>query len=188
MSEKIANRLNWWLPFYGSLGAAIVLLPKMILGNEIGTFLGTAVIAAIVGLVLLVVLFRTIRRQSMAALSMVAVFGAASWLLFRVSDDVRTTGRWFIQSGRYKTEILAQPNSTNGELKHAEWDGWGFAGAGDTVVYLVFDPNDSLAAAAKSHSPGKYSGIPCEVPNVRRLENHWYTVLFYTDTDWNHCG
>jgi len=187
MSEKTADRFNWWLPFYGSFGAAIVFLPKMILGNEIGTFLWTALIAAIVGLALLVVLFLTIRHQSIAALSMVAVFGAVSWLLFRVSDDVRTTGRWLIQSGRYKTEILAQPNSTNGELKHAEWDGWGFAGA-DTVVYLVFDPNDSLAAAAKGNSPGKYSGIPCEVPNVRRLENHWYTVLFYTDTDWNHCS
>lgn len=128
MSEKIANRFNWWLPFYGSLGAAVVVLPRMILGNDIGTFLGMAVIAAIVGLILLVILFRTIRRQTMAALSMVAVFGAASWLLFRVSDDVHTTGRWLIQSGRYKTEILAQPNPANGELKHAEWDGWGFAG------------------------------------------------------------
>jgi len=124
MSQKTANRFNWWLPFYGSLGAVIVLLPKMILGNDIGTFLGTAVIAAIVGLILLVVLFRTIRRQSIAVLSMVAVFGGASWLLFRVSDDVRTTGRWLIQSGRYKTEIRVQTNSTNGELKHVEWDGW----------------------------------------------------------------
>lgn len=160
----------------------------MILGNDIGTFLVTAIIAAIVGLILFVVLFRTIRRQSIAALSMIFVFGAASWLLFRVSDDVRTDGRWLIRSGRYKAAILSQPNPTNGELKHAEWDGWGFAASGDTVVYLVFDPKDSLAVAAKSRSPGKYSGIPCEVPSVRRLENHWYTVLFYTDTDWNHCS
>ena len=178
MGDKTANPFNWWLPFYGSLGAAIVLLPKMILGNDIGTFLETAIIAATVGLILFVVFFRTIRRQSVAA----------SWLLFSVSDDIRTDGRWLIRSGRYKAAILSQPNSTNGELKHAEWDGWGFAGSGDTVVYLVFDPKDSLAAAAKSRSPGKYSGIPCEVPSVRRLENHWYTVLFYTDTDWNHCS
>jgi hypothetical protein len=187
MSKKTVSRPAWWLPLYGLLGAAIVVLPQMILGNGIGTFLGTAVIAAIVGLVLLVVLLRTIRRQTIAALSMAVVFGATSWLLFKVSDDVRTTGRWFIQSGRYKAEILAQPTSMNGELKHAEWDGWGFAGA-DTTVYLVFDPDDSLAAAARSRSPGKYNGIPCEVPSVRRLENHWYTVLFYTDTDWNHCS
>jgi hypothetical protein len=188
MSERTANRFNWWLPFYGLLGAAIVLLPKMVLGNDIGTFLATALVAAIVGVILFVILLRTVRRQSAAALSMVVVFGAASWLLFRVSDDVRTTGRWLIESRKYKAAILAQPDPANGELKHAEWDGWGFAGSGDTTVYLVFDPSDSLAAAAKSRSAGKYKGIPCEVPHVRRLENRWYTVLFYTDTDWNHCS
>ena len=188
MSEKAANRFNWWLPFYGSSGAAIVVLPQMVLGNDIGTFLGTALIGAIVSVILFVILLRTVRRQSMAALSMVVVFGALSWLLFKVSDDVRTTGRWLIQSRKYKAEILAKPTPANGELRHAEWDRWGFAGSGGTVVYLVFDPNNSLAAAAKSHSPGKYGGIPCEVLAVRRLENHWYTVLFYTDTDWNYCS
>jgi len=169
------------------LGAAVVLLPKMVLGNDIGTFLATALVAAIVGVILFVILFRTVRRQSVAALSMVVVFGAVSWVLFKVSDDVRTTGRWLIESHKYKAEILVQPDPANGELKHAEWDGWGFAGS-DTTVYLVFDPNDSLTAAAKSGSAGKYKGIPCEVPEVRRLENRWYTVLFYTDTDWNHCS
>jgi len=73
MGEKTADRFNWCFHFYGSFGAAIVFLPKMILGNEIGTFLWTALIAAIVGLALLVVLFLTIRHQSIAALSMVAV-------------------------------------------------------------------------------------------------------------------
>jgi hypothetical protein len=160
----------------------------MFLGNDIGAFLWMAAISAIVGLILLVVIFRTIRRQRIAALLMLVVFFAASWLLFRVSDEVRTAGRWFLQSGRYKAEILAQHEPKNGELKHAEWDGWGFGGVGDTVVYVVFDPDDSLAVAAKSHSPGKYSGIPCQVPKVRCLESHWYTVLFYTDTDWGHCS
>lgn len=166
----------------------MIFVPKIIFGNDIGTFLVTAVAAIIVSLTFLIVLFRTIRRQSVGLLSMIAVFCVVSWLLFRVSDDVRTTGRWLIHSKRYKAEIFAQPNSTNGELKHVEWDGWGFAGAGDTTVYLVFDPNDSLALAAKSRSPGKFSGIPCEVPSVRRLESHWYVVVFYTDTVWDHCS
>jgi hypothetical protein len=47
MSEKIVSRFNWWLPFYGALGTAIVVLPQMILGNGIETSLATAVIAAI---------------------------------------------------------------------------------------------------------------------------------------------
>ena len=91
-------------------------------------------------------------------------------------------------SNDYKAEVLAQPSSTGASLKHVEWDGWGFVGSGDTVVYLVFDPNDSLAGAARTGSPGKFSGLPCEVLRVRRLENHWYTALFYTDTNWEHCG
>jgi hypothetical protein len=188
MTERKNNRFNWRLSLYSSLGAAIIFLPKMVFGNDIGTFLMTAIIAVIVSLVLLVILFRTVRRQAAAALTMAAVFCVASWLLFRVSDDVRTTGRWLIHSRSYKADVLAQPDSSNGGLKHVEWDGWGFPGAGDTVVYLVFDPDDSLALAAGSHSPGKFSGIPCEVPNVRHLEDHWYTVLFYTDTTWDHCS
>src|ERR1700735_3317046 len=85
----------------------------------------------------------------------------------------------FLSRG-YKSRVL--PQVPNEQLKHVEWDGWGFAGAGDTTEFLVFDPADSLAGAAKNHSSGRFSGIPCEVPEVRRLESEWYTVRFYTDT------
>lgn len=190
MGERAANPPRWWLPFCGCAGAAIVVLPSLVLGNGMETFLVTVAIGAIIGLTVFVVLFRSVRRQSTAALPvilMAAVFCAGSWLLFKSSDDVRTTGRWLLQSGRYKAAILAQPDPINRELKHAEWDGWGFAGQ-ETTVYVVFDPNDSLRGAAESHSPGKYAGIPCEVYNVRRLENRWYRVRFYTNTDWNNCS
>jgi len=33
----------------------------------------------------------------------------------------------------------------------------------DTVVYLVFDPNDTLAAVPKDRPPGKFGGHPCAV-------------------------
>jgi hypothetical protein len=91
--------------------------------------------------------------------------------------------RWMLWSHSYKAEVLAQPNSANEELKHIEWDGWGWAGM-DTTVYLVFDPTDALSQAASSRQPGKYSGIPCEVFLVRRLESRWYTVWFYTNYEW----
>jgi hypothetical protein len=91
--------------------------------------------------------------------------------------------RWLVWSRFYKAEVLAQPNSANEELKHIEWDGWGWATM-DTTVYLVFDPTDSLSQAARNRQPGKYSGIPCEVFLVRRLESHWYTVWFYTNYEW----
>jgi len=96
---------------------------------------------------------------------------------------VRTAARWLVRSHHYKAQVLAQPASASGELKHIEWDGWGWAGQ-DTTLYLVFDPTDSLSAAAKNRSPGKFSGIPCEVFRVRRLESHWYTAQFYTNEFW----
>src|ERR1700720_3878037 len=96
---------------------------------------------------------------------------------------VVNTARWLIFSHRYKSRVLAQAASADGELRHIEWDGWGWAGQ-DTTVYLVFDPTDSLSAAASSHKPGKFNGIPCEVFLVRRMEREWYTVQFYTDEFW----
>jgi hypothetical protein len=78
---------------------------------------------------------------------------------------------------------LGQPTEPTRDLKHIQWDGWGWGG-NNTVVYLVFDP---LAHGATSGSAGNYPGIPCEIYRVRRLESQSYTVQFYTDSDWNHC-
>lgn len=99
----------------------------------------------------------------------------------------RWQARWLFSSAKYKAEVLAQPPEKNGALRHSEWDGWGWAGQ-DTTVYLVFDPNNTLAQAARVNRPGRYPGIPCEVPSVRKLASRWYTVLFYTNTDWSHCS
>jgi hypothetical protein len=93
------------------------------------------------------------------------------------------SARWLIWSRSYKSAVLSQPDSENGYLKHVEWDYWGWSGQ-ETEVYVVFDPMDSLFQAASTHKPSKYSGIPCEVFRVRRLESHWYTVQFYTDEGW----
>jgi hypothetical protein len=100
---------------------------------------------------------------------------------------VRTTVKWLVWSRGYKSQVLSQPVSATGELKHIEWDGWGMAGQ-DTTVFLVFDPTDSLSAAAKSHRSGKFSGIPCEVFRVHRLESQWYTAQFYTNDYWDYCN
>ena len=183
------NRFNLWLPFCAAIGAFIAFLPAVIYRYDMGEILYFFVIAPIVSLILFVIAVLKKRRQRLSVLSMLAVYCAISCGLFVKSYDIRTASRWFLWSKRYKAEVLSQPRSANGELRHIEWDGWGFPGAGDTVVYLVFDPSDSLSAAMiKSHSPGKFSGIPCEVYRVRRLENYWYSVVFYTDTDWGHCS
>ncbi len=82
---------------------------------------------------------------------------------------------------------MAQPLPSDGQLRHIEWDVWGFAGQYN-VTYLVFDPFDALAAAAGDGASGKFPGIRCEVASVHRLESHWYMVRFYTNTAWTFCG
>ena len=117
---------------------------------------------------------------ALALAASLAITASVAWQFY----SIRSATKWFIWSPRYKREVLAQSGRTVGELKHIEWDGWGFPGAGDTTVYLVYDPTDSLSAAAKSHQPGKFVGIPCTVPLVSRLESQWYAVRFYTDEWW----
>jgi hypothetical protein len=113
---------------------------------------------------------------------------AGSFLLRGMSPQPRPVqyARWLFDSGEYKRLVLAQPPGPAKSLKHTEWDGWGWGG-NDTTVYLVFDPDNALEPAARGGSAGKYPGIPCEVYRVRRLESHWYTVQFYTGTDWSNC-
>jgi hypothetical protein len=110
------------------------------------------------------------RRRCLSILSMLAIHWAISVPLVKNYSAVRDSARWLVWSRDYKVKVVAQPTSANGELQHIEWDGWGWAGQ-DTVVFLVFDPTDSRAAAA-SHQPGKFSGIPCEVYLLRRPESH----------------
>ena len=111
-----------------------------------------------------------------------------SGLIFGHFSEVRDASRWLLQSTKYKASVLALPVPPNGDFRHVEWEGWGFAGAGDTTVYLVADPSDSLSKPAKNHLKGRFGGISCPVYRVRRLEKDWYTVAFYTDTAWGQCG
>jgi hypothetical protein len=182
------DRFNWWLPFFAAVGALILFVPIITtLGYDGGEFLYVLLVVPVVSISLLTLAFFRRKRSRLAILSMLVVFWASSWGLSKNALGVRSDARWLLRSKDYRAKVLAQPAPTNGELRHIEWDGWGGFGAGNTDLYLVFDPNDSLSTAAKSHSPGRYSGIPCEVYRVRRLESHYYTVLFYTDTDWNSC-
>lgn len=185
------DRFNWHLPLYAAVGALVALLPELIHGADFWGILGFFVIIPIlsfVGLVAIAAVIRGQPRRSLAIVSAMVAFCAVVGVLEGYEFKTRNEVRWLFKSKDYKAQVLAQSVPANGELKHIEWDGWGFPGAGDSVVYLVFDPNDSLAAAASSRRPGKFNRIPCEVPEVRRLERNWYTVLFYTDTSWGHCG
>jgi energy-coupling factor transporter transmembrane protein EcfT len=157
-----------------------IVLSLTLASSDLGALLcfGIALVAA-----LLLFAFGVAKkgRQRFASLLVVMVYVFAATLLMSNYSLVRDHVRWLFLSGDYKARVLAQPPGE--ELKHTEWDGWGFAGA-DTTVFLVSDPTDSLAVAAGSLPPVKARGLPCEVVRVRRLARQWYAVLFYTDTYW----
>jgi hypothetical protein len=182
---------NWWLPFYAAVGALILLLPLVIYAYDFGVISYIVLAAPIICFILLVtaivVAIRKKRLKSLSILSMLAVYCVVSSVIFKNSATIHTNALWFLWSKSYKAEVLAQPISANGEFRHIEWDGWGWSGA-ETSAYLVFDPNNSLSAAAKSHSSGKFSDTLCGVYRVIRLENHWYSVVFYTDLAWGQCN
>jgi hypothetical protein len=183
---------NWRLLLYAA-GATVVICVLDALAESDGLvyLLAAAVVSLLSLALLLVAAIATKFRICITALSMLLVFWIVSFGMARNHHSIRNAARWSLWSHRYKAEIRAQPETVNGELKHVEWDGWGFAGA-ETNVYLVFDPTDSLSGAAKSHHPGKFNGIPCPVPLVSRLESRWYAVVFYTDESWGRehfdCG
>lgn len=114
-------------------------------------------------------------------LSLIAYL-ALSLLLLKHYSFARDEIRWALLSRTYKARVAAQPAPARGELKHVEWDGWGFAGI-DTTVYLAFDPTDSLPAQA-GRSSNRERGLPCPVWRVRRLDRGWYAITFYSDTWW----
>jgi hypothetical protein len=115
-----------------------------------------------------------------------ALLGVVVVAVWTLSSEMRTTVRWILYSGHYKKQLLAVSPPSDGYLRHIEWDSWGFAGAGNTVVYLVQDPSRHLGKAATGSNRVR-PGLPCEVSEIRELEPGYYTVLFYTMTTWNDC-
>ena len=183
MGDKSAGsrQLVLWPCLYAILAAIAVFTPLLIVSNlDVLYLFIVAPVLLIAGVCVLI--YAAVRRNLRIAVAL-AVFWAASAFLFIYPAQIRSPIKWLLWSSGYKEQVLAQPTPSNGDFKHVEWDGWGWAGT-DTTIYLVFDPTDSLAIAAKSDQPGKYNGIPCKVPLVSRLESRWYAVQFYTDEGW----
>ncbi len=196
-ADKIADsaksaRSKWWLPFFAALGALIIGLSILISGafdliGLIYVYLGVPLASLLFAVYVFVVARRKRQWPGLPILLILPVFWAVTWMLFANDFDVRNAARWILEAKSYKAAVMSQPATSNDELRHVEWDGWGWAGM-DTTVYLVYDPADSLAVPAKNHSSGKFRGIPCEVPRVQRLESHWYSVKYYTNETWNDCS
>lgn len=126
------------------------------------------------------------RQKRLTLLAALITVWFISVARFVYQTQVRTTVRWLVRSQDYKNKVLTRPDPANREFRHVEWDGWGWGGE-DTTVYLVFDPEDSLASGASIQQPGKLDGTPCVVPEVTRMESQWYAVRFYTDDNGGSC-
>ncbi|HXN73319.1 MAG TPA: hypothetical protein VN861_12305 [Candidatus Acidoferrales bacterium] len=191
MAERAAEtaQFNWWLPVAALLGTPLIFLILAIFQRESLVYL--FIVVPIISLLLIVIaLYSAItgkKSRCPSILAMLSIFWILSVPLFKNYLPIRSAARWSIWSNDYKAAVAAQPSPTNGNLKHLDWDGWGWGGE-NTEVYLVFDPTDSLSAAAKSHQPGKFDALPCKVDRVFRLERNWYAAQFFTGTDWDQCN
>jgi hypothetical protein len=188
-------RFDWRMQVFNSLlGSMVVFAAIGLLNSDASLFLSIfidAVLSVSIIFLLIYAAFGKNRRRSFRQLLTLVILWivATCFFLFDRTHPIaiRSNARWLVSSGDDKAQVLAQPQPPNGELKHVDWDGWGMF-AQNTEVYLVYDPADSLQAAALSGQPGKFGGIPCQVLSVRRLESRWYSVIFYTGETWDHCN
>jgi hypothetical protein len=186
-STEGKSRVYWALPV--GLSAGLLILSLILIAyTPYAEFPLTLVAMPLFCIPLLVVLIVAVVRKRKrlritVALALIAVF-AVWFAVLKLQEPVRESLRWLLWSNRFKAELQQAPSARPGELRHIVWEATGFAGVANNTIYLVFDPSDGLASAARSGSAGKYAGVPCGVLKVRRLENRWYSVRFYTDEAW----
>lgn len=179
----------WRIPLIVTSAVGTLLL-GLFLYSPYGDDFYVFIVAPILCVILFVFLFaaaisREVRALFTVLLTLAGVL-AASLVLLKNEEVVRSELRWLFRSQHYKAELLAQPNN-GAEFKHLEWDSWGFVPVGNETVYLVYDPSDSLRSSAGRNEPPRVHGIPCNVVLIHRLERQWYSVRFYTDEEWGDC-
>jgi hypothetical protein len=188
MSATNAKQRTKALPiFLYCVAGIVVFLPLVITNSDASGFLYFVVAVPIASIILSILILRRRGRSRLTVIAVLLSYWLISAVIFRHFSQARDASRWLFQAKTYKARVLTLPVPSNGEFRHVEWEGWGFAGGGDTTVYLVVDPSDSLSKPAKDHLSGKFKGISCAVYRVHRLEKHWYTVAFYTGTSWGQC-
>jgi hypothetical protein len=182
---RSADRFRWSIVASVVVAAAIVsVIIQFLRAWDFDEVLYSILIAPVLGIgIIIVAITFALRRRPRLGLSWFVAFVAfssATWLQLKYSPDIHTSALWAVHAKDYKAEILAQP--PDGTLKHMEWFGWGFAGS-DTSVYLAYDPDNSLRH--RDSATGMFGSLQCDVSDVRRLEDHWYAVTFYTNTGWD---
>jgi hypothetical protein len=185
----VTPKRRWW-PYMAAVIAAI----GFVCGNDglqlFVFFFIAPILAVCLAVLLLCACFRRGRNDWLWAAGAIATFlGLTAALGYQRTDPqcIRSTLRWAFNSHDYKGRVMSQPQPPVGELKHVIWDAWGFVPAGNTLMYIVNDPEDSLRVAGTNAQSGRVPGIPCPVDRVHRLEPQRYTILLFTDSNWNDC-
>lgn len=170
----------------GILAASVALMGLALVYAEfdLATLL-CAALTLITGALLGIFAVASTGRRRRVTLSVLAVYLLGSVFLLTHVGVSRNHLRWLLLSRSYEAMVLAKPIPGNGELRHALWDGSGFAGQ-ETLTYLVFDPTNSLVTKLGMRAPVRASGLPCRVLQITRLDSQWYAVKFYTDETWFH--
>lgn len=178
---------SWLLSLLAVATATIVIFGAMVWAERDDVFFTLLLVTACLAVFLIATTTLAKGHLRLATFLLLAFALCFSWWTFTHFAHMRIVTRWMLLSRTYQTKVSDQAKPAHGFLRHVEWDSWGFAGVGDTVVYLVLDPRDDLQAAAQSKKAGRFPSIPCEVPQFTRLESQWYLVEFYADTTWAHC-
>ncbi len=181
------DRFAQWFPLCVAGCSALAAFPLTFASSDNAALFYTFVTVPIVCILLSVLSFKSQGRQRVVVVSSFSAFLIFTPMLIKHLLYIMDPIRWFAYGRILKAEVLSEPNLRDSSLRHVEWEGWGFAGS-DTTVYLVFDPKNTLATAAKERMSGKFGDLPCQVYRIRKRESEWYTVQFYTDTDWDNCG
>ena len=191
---RSANQFNRAFLLWTSLAALAVFAALATCKADTSLFLTIFVVTPILLVISIAsLMYAAIRRRQVETIAgTLAILWtmAACFLLYSRAYpfELREIAEWLLYSNDYKRQVLAQPTPANGDLKHMEWESSGFAGVANNISYLAFDPTDSLSATTYNQN-AKPKGVPCEPRAVRRLENHWYALLFYTDQVWDDdCG
>ncbi len=182
------SRLRWKPLALAGAATMCIYAPIIISGDDgIGILYWLALLTGILGLVLTaaILIFTKSRRNATTLVGVAAVLVLISITLSRYDYTLRTSYRWTFHSDMYKQQLIAQHGLAPGGITYMDWDGWGFAGVGDTEVYLVHDPSDNLKNAVHAKYGIKAEALPCEVGQIRRLEKDWYSVVFFTNEIWS---
>src|SRR6185312_1722809 len=187
-----SRALIWKHTIIGAIAGTVLVLLLFLLGDGDSPVLYFVFVvlpcAAMLALFFFMLLFYpNSRRRAAALLLLVGVLLTTAIAVLRFQPTLRPAMRWAFLAHKYKTKVMAQPLQHQYEFRHVEWDGWGGAPVGDWTAYVVFDPADSLARAANQRAPKNIPGIPCDVLEVHRLEQHWYSVTLEMNEWWEKC-